>query len=75
MSQEERRQRRQHRSAALRAMLRESVRPLDDDDREALALLIKRGAEILSDGERSDEEIAELRELVEALATARKNTP
>lgn len=55
--------------------MRHAVRPLDDDDREALALLIKRGAEILSDGGVSAEETAELKELVESLAEARQNTP
>jgi len=73
--QEERHQRRKNRRAALRSVARSVSRPLDDDDREALAILIKRGAEILSDGEVTDEERAELLALVRDVSEARKNTP
>ena len=73
--QEERSQRRKNRRVVLRAKLRSVVRPLDDDDRETLALLLKRTGEIFSDGEVSDEERAEWMELARDFGEARKNTP
>lgn len=73
--QEERHQRRKNRRAALRAKVRGISRPLDEDDREALALLLKRTGEILSDAEVTDEERAEWFELARDFGEARKNTP
>lgn len=74
MSKAERRTRRANRRTALRAALGR-IRPLDEDDREALVVLIKRASELLGDGERSDADINELRELINDLAEARANTP
>ncbi len=71
---QERKHRRDNRRSALGAIL-DRVRPLDDDDREALTILIKRAAEILGDGELSTDEVDELRDLLGALVNARRNTP
>lgn len=71
---EERKHRRDNRRSALGAIL-DRVRPLDDDDREALTILIKRAAEILGDGELSSDEVDELRDLLGALVKARRNSP
>jgi Arc/MetJ-type ribon-helix-helix transcriptional regulator len=78
MSQEnrdKRKVRRVARRAKITSAIRTAVRRLDEDDKEALALLIKRGAELLSDGELSQEDVDELKELVGDLGEARKNTP
>lgn len=68
--QEQRRARRKY----ILAATRHALRPLDADDRDALAVLIRRGAEILSDGEITVEEREELRDLVQSLGEARSNT-
>jgi hypothetical protein len=72
---ESRRARRKARRQHLIARVKHAARPLDDDDREALTQLVKRGAEILGDGVVSPPEIEELKELVGELAEARANTP
>jgi hypothetical protein len=71
---QERKQRRDERRRKIRNAITGVSRPLDEDDREAVAILIKRGAEILSDGEVTDEEKADLINLIRGVATARSNT-
>jgi hypothetical protein len=55
--------------------LGEPLRPLDADDREALAFLINQGQEVLRDGKISKVERELLREAWKAWEEARENTP
>ena len=74
-TKEERQEQRRARRAHILAATRHALRPLDADDRDALAVLIHRAAEILSDGEITQEEHDELAALAGALREARSNTP
>lgn len=65
---------RKARRARIVATVRTKVRSLDEDDKEALLRLLKRSAEMISDGEISAEDVAEFKELVADLEEARKNT-
>lgn len=70
-----RRARRRERIDQCFGRVKEALRPLDEDDKAALTVLLGRGAEILGDGQVSPSEIEELAELVESLREARSNTP